>query len=534
MFLFASSTSRIPCLAPFQFRLGRCAGAAIISALCLGATARACPPTVISPPNGAAHQFGWSMANTGDVDRDGYLDLAIGDPTGRGQYAGRVNIFSGRDLSPLWVLPTTDDPLMGFGESVAGAGDIDDDGYADLLVGIDGGGNVQGQAAVFSGRTHEWLASVSAGARSGRFGSSVATLGDVNGDDRPDFIVGARNMFKAYVFSGLDFSLLYTLDEQEPGEGFASAISGIGDLDGDHRPDVLVGARDNNYLGVGTGRVYAFSGADGSLIGSVNGDRAESRFGGSLANLGDVNGDQVDDLLVGAPGWMNQQGRATVVSGATLAVLLNVDGETDSQFGYSVAAAGDVDGDLLPDLLIGAPRAKDDHNRSNGRIYLVSSDGTLIRTEDVWGEHSEFGKSVAGGFAFDGDGVPDCAAAAPTNGFGAAAFAYLSDCTMRLSVIASCPGGGPIEVSWENATPDALVALVYSSRMGQVPIPSGQPCAGTLLGLGPQQLQVVYLGNSGPDGSRVLVGSTGSNACGGFLQLLDVSTCTLSDVESIE
>lgn len=104
----------------------------------------------------------------------------------------------------------------------------------------------------------------------------------------------------------------------------------------------------------------------------------------------------------------------------------------------------------------------------------------------------------------------------------------------RLDATASCPGGGPVDVTWQRATPGAEVALLYARTEGSLTIPNGQPCAGTTLGLGLRALQVAWRGNSGNDGSRSIHGATGPGACGGFFQLLDLSSCTTSNTQRLE
>lgn len=99
-----------------------------------------------------------------------------------------------------------------------------------------------------------------------------------------------------------------------------------------------------------------------------------------------------------------------------------------------------------------------------------------------------------------------------------------------LTVDASCPGGGPIVISWTDATPGGTIALLYARGQGSFRIPSGYACAGTVLGLGPNQLQIAYQGGAGSNGSRTLNASTGSGVCGGYFQLLDVPTCLTSNV----
>lgn len=104
----------------------------------------------------------------------------------------------------------------------------------------------------------------------------------------------------------------------------------------------------------------------------------------------------------------------------------------------------------------------------------------------------------------------------------------------ELLVDPTCPSGGPIRVSWTNATPDGRVVLLFARNTGSFVIPNGRPCAGTALGLGSNQLQIVFQGSAGPEGARTLNSNTGSGACGGHLQLLDIVTCTTSNVATIE
>ncbi len=103
-----------------------------------------------------------------------------------------------------------------------------------------------------------------------------------------------------------------------------------------------------------------------------------------------------------------------------------------------------------------------------------------------------------------------------------------------LSVTSTCPSGGPIHIEWSGATPDAPAALIYARNTGSFVIPNSQPCRGTTLGLGTNQIQLVTVLNSDPNGSRTLNSNAGPGACGGYLQLLDLTTCATSNVERIE
>ncbi|MCC6906322.1 MAG: SBBP repeat-containing protein [Phycisphaerales bacterium] len=105
---------------------------------------------------------------------------------------------------------------------------------------------------------------------------------------------------------------------------------------------------------------------------------------------------------------------------------------------------------------------------------------------------------------------------------------------LSLSVSATCPKGGSASVAWSGATPDSRIALLFARDTGLFVIPNGRPCAGTVLGLGETQLRVVYIGSSGPTGARTLFGEVGPEACGGYLQLLDLATCRISGVAPVQ
>ena len=102
-----------------------------------------------------------------------------------------------------------------------------------------------------------------------------------------------------------------------------------------------------------------------------------------------------------------------------------------------------------------------------------------------------------------------------------------------LEVFATCPEGGPISVSWRGASADGTVGLVYADDVGAFMIPPTHPCAGTQLGLGSGGIRLVFQGDAGPDGSRTIEGVAPASVCGGWLQLVDASTCKTSGVTAI-
>lgn len=106
--------------------------------------------------------------------------------------------------------------------------------------------------------------------------------------------------------------------------------------------------------------------------------------------------------------------------------------------------------------------------------------------------------------------------------------------TPRLTINATCPGGGSIQISWEGAMPGGQVAVIFARNTGSFAIPPQYPCSGTQLGLGSNQIQIAFQGGAGANGSRTIKGNAPSGACGGYMQLLDLTPCATSNVASVE
>lgn len=105
---------------------------------------------------------------------------------------------------------------------------------------------------------------------------------------------------------------------------------------------------------------------------------------------------------------------------------------------------------------------------------------------------------------------------------------------ITLGVTAQCPQGGQIAVEWGGATPGGTIALLFARGTGSFTIPNNRPCAGTMLGLSSNQLQIAYSGSAGQNGSRMVQSQIGSGVCGGWLQLLDLTTCSTSNAAQIQ
>ena len=198
------------------------------------------------------------------------------------------------------------------------------------------------------------------------FGAAARGAGDVNNDGFDDLIVGSWaadlngvDSGSAWILSGVDGSTLYRFDGIGGGDGFGGSVDGAGDVNKDGFADVIVGASGSDFNGDKAGSAYVFSGSDGSVLYTFHGDSAKDGFG-SVAGPGDVNGDGFADLAVGAGGDDNngqQTGSVRVFSGLDGSILYTVSGGTpDAQFG-NVGRAGDVNGDSVDDLVVGAHQA---------------------------------------------------------------------------------------------------------------------------------------------------------------------------------
>jgi len=256
------------------------------------------------------------------------------------------------------------------------------------------------------------------------FGTSIARLGDIDGDGVPDFAVGAPGgggssnppAGHVYVYSGSSGSLLYTLTGTATGDSFGVSVANAGDVNGDGKSDLVVGAfswrtyaanretKPNGYA-----RIY--SGGTGTLVRDLAIPDGVQQFGWQVAGVGDVNGDGVPDQAVSAPATAAQpHGKVAVYSGSSgeRIYLLTNDGLTEGGFGYSVASGGDLTGDGRPDILIGDFST---HNKGSVKVYS-GANGSLVRTIYGSPEDRLFGACIAGGPDVNNDGVPDIAVSA--------------------------------------------------------------------------------------------------------------------------
>ncbi|MFT7486521.1 MAG: hypothetical protein ACI9F9_002376 [Candidatus Paceibacteria bacterium] len=308
------------------------------------------------------------------------------------------------------------------GQDIDSVGDYDGDGVLDFVVGapqdgaIFGGGD--GYARIYSGVDGTALATMTGGAGQEAFGTTVAGIGDLDGDGIQEIAVGAPyfdgpglQRGRVVIFDGLTRSVLFTFVGDLDGDRMGTIVAGVGDINNDGTPDLAASAFGSDVTSSNSGTVRVFSGFNGSTLHSFEGSGPNSHLGVSIIPVGDFDGDGFDDLCVGA-----LIGPVEIYSGQTGGLLQSFPspGANDA-FGSGVAYLGDLTGDGTSEFLIGAPQ---NSVFSNAAGYARVLDGTTGATiveflGDVVGD--EFGYSVESAGDFNGDGIVDYIVGAPAS-----------------------------------------------------------------------------------------------------------------------
>jgi hypothetical protein len=377
------------------------------------------PFASLAGPDNPGTDFGDMVASAGDVNGDGFADLMIageGYSTATSMNIGRVYIY----LGGRGTLSAPDATLTGqsgaqghFGAGAAAVGDVNGDGYGDVVIGAQGFNSGTGIAYLYLGGPNGLPTSPSApilapdGANSG-FAISLASAGDVNGDGYGDVIIGASGAAssagKAYIYLGSSSGLPLTPNITFPSPGgtnaiFGYAVAGGADVNGDGYADVVVTAP-------GLNSAYSFHGAGGTGPGTTptrllsNPGAMSLYFGRSAARIGDVNRDGYDDVIISDDSVNSFTGVAYVYLGGTVGLVSagpTLTGpDPGGSFGAGATAAGDVNGDGYADFIIGASG----YNTSQGRAYVYVGAGTVATAPAFTltgrdGTNGFFGSSVA-------------------------------------------------------------------------------------------------------------------------------------------
>ena len=391
--------------------------------------------------------FGAAGAPVGDVNGDGYRDIAIGSPLfdgSGGPNTGQLTVYYG---APGGFTASNKTVIEGgsngdlLGSSLSG-GDLNEDGYSDVIAGAPGNLSSAGRAQVHAGSSagvQTFLAAqINCSSTAGALcGQSVAYVGDINVDGYGDFVVGAPNEFYTQAGDGMVFvyvggptitnlptpwTVVYS-NAFIAGAGFGTTVAAAGDVNGDGAADFLVGAPNATDFG---GTVNAAGLAELFLGDTTNtasissgyswgGAETNERVGASLAGLGDVNGTGFADVAIGHPGQNGGGGAVYITFGEQLFGTAPQQGITGSQvsaeFGAAVAAAGDVNGDGFADLLVGASQW-DNGQIDEGRVFWYS--GEPAAPPDYpsvlslgGASNDQVGSRVAGAGDVNGDGFQD-------------------------------------------------------------------------------------------------------------------------------
>ena len=377
--------------------------------------------------------MGGALSGAGDVNGDGYDDILVGAP---GYQAGELRegaafIFHGSasemvdgDSSTADTQLESNQVFSFLGASVSGAGDVNGDGFDDIIVSAmqyTNGEPTEGAAFVYhgsptgipNGNPSTAATQLESNRMGALLGHSVSGAGDVNGDGFDDVIVGVPRYDAgegygegiALIFHGSatgipdgDPTTAAAKVESNQGEArFGGCVSGAGDVNGDGFDDVLVGSWSYRVAGIVSGAAFVFQGGatgigDGNPATAatrLTSDRPYARFGESVSNAGDVNGDGFDDVIVGANQYnpaIFTTGGAFLFAGSALgipdsgtdtAAARFEAGQAYSGMGESVSAAGDVDGDGYGDVIVGANYFDGTPNGHQGRAFLYRGSAAI-------------------------------------------------------------------------------------------------------------------------------------------------------------
>ena len=376
----------------------------------LAATLAAQTPSLLleKSDGGTGSLFGMATCFVGDINDDGRSEIAFTSPysNANGTGAGAVHVYRSDGTKLYTILGTAYQVL---GTAIAAVGDVNDDGRPDFVVGGRGTVSDHGLMNLYSGADGSLLRS-SSGSIGERFGFQVAGVGDIDADGIPDYACTVSHLGGlVLLWSGQDGQLLRTISLGALGADTSLTIANVGDIDGDGVLDLGVGISlwSSSISGCGTARVY--SGKTGALLVERLGTTVNGALGTALAPLGgDWDGDGRVDFIVGAPGQDDGAGPdagVVLVLSVHGTVLARYQGLPGDRLGSSVAGGGDVDGDRIADLVVGA-------TGKYVRIYSGAVGHPPLHTLNALATNEGFARSLDLRGDLDGNGFSDLAVGA--------------------------------------------------------------------------------------------------------------------------
>ena len=379
--------------------------------------------------------FGAAVANAGDVNGDGYGDVIVGAPKyDNGDFnEGRAYLYlgsaSGLSASPSWIGESNQAGTF-YGQGVSAAGDVNNDGYSDVIVGAyqySNGEASEGRAFLYMGSqsglstSAAWVGEPNqAGAL---YGARVSTAGDVNGDGFGDVLVGACSFANgesgegaAFLYlgsaSGLSSTASWRGESNQADANYGCRVASAGDVNADGYSDILVGAISYDNVEEDEGRAFLYLGSSSGVSATASWtgepDQAYVSYSWSISSAGDVNGDGYGDVIVGAPFFSNNEGsegRVYLYLGSSSGLSIsaswtNESNRTNNWYGAGAAGAGDVNRDGYSDVVVGAPFLSNSES-DEGAIYLYLGAGSGLRPAPDWVVESDvpgarFGWAVSG------------------------------------------------------------------------------------------------------------------------------------------
>jgi hypothetical protein len=466
--------------------------------------------------------FGISVASAGDVNGDGYDDVIVGAHLydAPNPNAGKAYLYlgssSGLQTTPSWTSSGDAQAHAYFGISVASAGDVNGDGYDDVVVGAqfyDTPNANAGKAYLYLGsslglQTSSSWTSSGDNQEQAYFGISVAGAGDVNGDGYDDVVISASHydstnpdVGKSYLYLGSSFGLgtspsWTSSGDDQANASFGVSVAGAGDVNGDGYDDIIIGAYSHDTPNPDAGKAYLYLGSSFGLQTSpswtsMGDNQTFARFGCSVASAGDVNGDGYGDIIIGAHGYNTANtdaGKAYLYLGNSFGLQASAswtssgDDQAHAYFGVSVAGAGDVNSDGYSDVIVGA-HGYDTVNTSAGKAYLYLGSSFGLQTSSSWASsgndqaNASFGSSVASASDVNGDENSDVIIGAcsydTANIDAGKAYLFLgvdtSPATPTGLTVTDASGdeGGALNITWDaNTELDLDHYTLYSDKTG--------------------------------------------------------------------